>query len=318
MSHDATIHASLSYNRRCATTSNQLPAFRGPGLRTGLFLPQNARRDELTKQEDHEPCPPIPTLADYVGGQLDNDSAQQTWEHLQICEPCQQQAAQLAERRDADSRAAAWLTSASLLRRALNGEWDEVLHLYEPLISKWCQRGIEWTGRNGDLKGVPPIPDRDVADVRAEVVGSLASSLARFERRGEASFRKWLKTITCRRMIDYWRKHGEESAAVSLDEIQLHDLHESDEEAQGDSSELLERALRHIRDRVLAGNRQWQAFYGMVFEGQSSQETGADLGMTAAAVRMAKRRVLDCLKEMFDGFEDDPAWKKGEKDRDSS
>jgi RNA polymerase sigma-70 factor (ECF subfamily) len=43
--------------------------------------------------------------------------------------------------------------------------------------------------------------------------------------------------------------------------------------------------------------RTWQAFWRVQMEGRSTDEVGAELGMTPAAVRKAKFRVLRRLRE---------------------
>ena len=45
--------------------------------------------------------------------------------------------------------------------------------------------------------------------------------------------------------------------------------------------------------------RTWQAFWQTVVEGRSPVDLAADLGVSPAAVRMAKSRVLRRLKEAF-------------------
>jgi RNA polymerase sigma-70 factor (ECF subfamily) len=58
---------------------------------------------------------------------------------------------------------------------------------------------------------------------------------------------------------------------------------------------LYARALELVRSKFEA--RTWRAFWRVAVEGQAPAEIAADLGMTAAAVRKAKSRVLLRLRE---------------------
>ena len=75
----------------------------------------------------------------------------------------------------------------SLLQRARSNDqeaWHQIVHLYGPLVHKWCHRS--------NLK------DDDLADVFQETFRSVATHLKTFSPAKDAgSFRSWLRTI-CR------------------------------------------------------------------------------------------------------------------------
>src|SRR6516225_7192562 len=117
-------------------------------------------------------------------------------------------------------------TRQSLLFRAQNGEenaWKDLTDLYRPLI-------IGWLNRQG-------VPASDLDDLTQEVLLSVVKQLPTFQHSGRpGAFRAWLRTIVCRRTIDYWR--GLESGT----------------QASGGSATA---ALEQIADPESALNRQW-------------------------------------------------------------
>jgi RNA polymerase sigma-70 factor (ECF subfamily) len=57
---------------------------------------------------------------------------------------------------------------------------------------------------------------------------------------------------------------------------------------------LFRQALAEVRARF--HERTWRAFHGTVVDGRSPADVGAELGMSAGAVRVAKSRVLQRLR----------------------
>jgi RNA polymerase sigma-70 factor (ECF subfamily) len=183
-------------------------------------------------------------------------------------------------------------TRQSLLIRAQAGEtdaWKDLLDLYRPLILSWLNR-----------QGVPAC---DLDDLTQEVLLCVVKYLPRYEHSGNrGAFRSWLRTIVCRRTADYWR------------EI------DADTQAQGGSGATA--ALQEIADPDSALNRQWdedhdryvldclldmmeeefepitlRAFRRLALDGVSGAEAAQELGLSVAAVYMAKSRVLARIRQ---------------------
>src|SRR5437764_13440719 len=118
-------------------------------------------------------------------------------------------------------------TRQSLLLRAQTGEtnaWKDLTDLYRPLI-------LGWLNRQG-------VPARDLEDLSQEVLLSVVKHLPTFQHSGQrGAFRTWLRTIVCRRTVDYWR---------ALD---------TNSQAAGGSGAIA--ALQQIADPDSALNRQW-------------------------------------------------------------
>jgi RNA polymerase sigma-70 factor (ECF subfamily) len=191
-----------------------------------------------------------------------------------------------SERPLPDSRA----TSPSLLVRAQAnqpGAWERLVDLYAPLVYHWCRR--------------EQLSPEDTADVFQEVFRSVAEHLGSFRRdRPGDTFRGWLRTITRNKIRDLFRRRQGQPQAAGGTDAQLHLLAVPDPLLEPDPSEndLLHNQLLRILESIRGEfeDRTWQAFWRVQIEGEDTREVGAALGMTAAAVRKAKLRVLQRLR----------------------
>jgi RNA polymerase sigma-70 factor (ECF subfamily) len=190
-------------------------------------------------------------------------------------------------------------TRQSLLLRAQTGAtdaWKDLLDLYRPLI-------LGWLNRQG-------VPARDLEDLSQEVLLSVVKHLPGFHHSGQrGAFRTWLRTIVCRRTADYWR---------AID---------ADTQAQGGSSATA--ALHQIADPDSELNQQWdeqhdryvldclldlvqeefepltlEAFRRLALDGVSGAEAAQELGLSVAAVYVAKSRVLARIRQEAEGLID--------------
>lgn len=184
-------------------------------------------------------------------------------------------------------------TSRSLLERVKKDEpeaWDQLVALYAPLVFLWC-RG--WGLR-----------EQDAADIFQEVFQAVAVHIGSFRKaRAGDTFRGWLRTITRNKVHDHFRRLGREPEGVGGSEAQARLAHlpapspceDRSLSAERGEPELLSRALDLIRPEF--AERTWQAFWRTAIEGCSAPEVAAELSMSAGAVRVAKSRVLQRLRE---------------------
>jgi RNA polymerase sigma-70 factor (ECF subfamily) len=182
-------------------------------------------------------------------------------------------------------------TSLSLLERARRQDpaaWDRLVGLYRPLVLFWCNRA--------GLRG----PDAE--DVSQEVFAAAAKGLAQFHRDQPGdTFRGWLRGITRNQVLLFHRRNHEqargEGGVQGWD--RLREIPEPvdgpDEQEQTEVSGLYRRGLDQLRGDF--EERTWQAFCRTVLDGRSPASLTEELGMTAAAIRQAKARVLRRLKE---------------------
>ena len=158
--------------------------------------------------------------------------------------------------------------------------------LYRPFVLYWC---VRWGVRN-----------EDADDVAQDVFRAAAAGLEVFRRdRPGDTFRGWLRGITHNMVLQHFRKaernvlaEGGSDAMQHLQQIPAPSEHDDPAE---EISQLHRRALDLVRAEF--EERSWQMFWQTAIEGRPPADVGADLGVSAAAVRQAKSRVLRRLKE---------------------
>jgi RNA polymerase sigma-70 factor (ECF subfamily) len=194
------------------------------------------------------------------------------------------------------------LTSLTLLERVRANDqqaWQRLVGLYSPLVYHWCAR---WQ-----------VTDADADDVVQNVFLGVAAGIDSFRRprpvsppvAGEVpskgAFRGWLGAITRNKLRDFYERRQRQPAAQGgseahrlLQELPADTL--SDDAADADRvSDVYYRALELIRGDFQEST--WQAFWRTALENQTPAEVGSALGLSTAAVRQAKARVLRRLKE---------------------
>jgi RNA polymerase sigma-70 factor (ECF subfamily) len=180
-------------------------------------------------------------------------------------------------------------TSLTLLERVRGRDetaWGSLLRLYAPLVERWCGH---WGVRGADAD-----------DVRQEVFQAVAAGLDDFRRdKSGDTFRGWLRVITRNKLIDYSRRRQKQPEAQGGSDAQrqLQQIAEPElpEDSQEDLGGLYHRALALVRSEF--EERTWEAFWRAAVDGQAPGLIAADLGVTAAAVRKAKSRVLLRLRQ---------------------
>ncbi len=169
--------------------------------------------------------------------------------------------------------------------------WSRFVDLYAPLICTFLRkRGVQ---------------DADAADLTQEVMMSVAQAIRSFEydpQRG--GFRHWLLTIVHNHLRNFWRKN--ESAARGTGGTHAHQvLMEQPETTNGQTADwdqayerqLFQFAADQVREHFQEST--WLAFWRTAVEGKSAKEVSEDLGLSVAAVYMAKRRVVGRIKEQI-------------------
>ena len=186
-------------------------------------------------------------------------------------------------------------TRQSLLDRARMRDelaWTELVDLYSPLIMRWCQRS-----------GIGP---ESTADCIQEVFSAVARSLDTYHAPGSnGAFRGWLWTITRNKLRDAGRRNVRQVNALggSAGLNQLNEVAESldfltDEPSIAeDVHALTRRALIQIQSSFSA--QSWQAFWRSVVDGIPTEVVAQELGLTSAAVRQIRSRIMRRLREQL-------------------
>jgi RNA polymerase sigma factor (sigma-70 family) len=141
------------------------------------------------------------------------------------------------------------------------------------------------------------LQDADAADLTQEVLRSVSSSVGAFDPQLGA-FRGWLFTVAHRRLYDFVLRSqrqevgGGQATMQLLAELPARD--EEDSWNQEFERQLFTLAAELIRPTF--SETTWQAFQLTAVEGQSGQEVAQTLGISVAAVYLAKSRVMVKLK----------------------
>jgi RNA polymerase sigma-70 factor (ECF subfamily) len=152
--------------------------------------------------------------------------------------------------------------------------------------------------------------------VGQEVFRAVARKINAFRRdQPSDSFRGWLRTITRRKILDFFRRRSKEAVAAggtdalndmnsipaASDSPTNDDVNESDSISSAvdrqERSILIRRAVELIHSSF--EDRTCRAFWNVAVEGHSPKDVAADLRMSLNAVYMAKSKVLRRLRDEF-------------------
>jgi RNA polymerase sigma-70 factor, ECF subfamily len=167
--------------------------------------------------------------------------------------------------------------------------WRELVDRYSWLVAIWCKS----EGLAAD----------DVPDVLQAVLTELARNLERFQKDGQtAAFRRWLRTITRCQVAEFRRAAAKQPRArggtSAHERLMSLPMNDSSAEVDPRLEQLLERFWKLVeRLEEVFEPSTWQAFWLTTFEHRTSVETAQVLGMSPAAVRLAKARVLRRIRE---------------------
>lgn len=175
------------------------------------------------------------------------------------------------------------------LREPTGNAWEEFVRLYTPLLYLWANRA--------------GLQDADAADLVQEVLVLLLAKLPSFRHERPGSFRAWLRTVT----LNKWRERQRRAAVPvvgnteALDAIaqpdSVRDFWETDYRRH-----LVRQAMTLMQ--VEFQPTTWKACWEHVVNDKPAVQVGAELGLSAGAVRAATFRVLHRLrrdlKELLD------------------
>jgi RNA polymerase sigma-70 factor (ECF subfamily) len=149
------------------------------------------------------------------------------------------------------------------------------------------------------------LQDSDAADVVQEVFRALFQHLKDFQTRGGV-FHAWLGHITINQVRQHFQQRrrlrlvclGQQAEGI-VDPGPSPDW-ESEWEQPSYRQQVIHRALELIRVDFTAST--WECFVRTTLQGQSSVEAASHLGMTPNAVRQARYRVLQRLRQELEGL----------------
>ena len=182
-------------------------------------------------------------------------------------------------------------TSHSLLDRANTGAadaWDHLDRIYRPFVRSWFLTH----------RVAPP----DAEDLTQEVLVATFRELRAFVHSGRVgAFRTWLRRMCLHRLQGYRRSRQLRGRPVGGTDFQaqLHEVADLGDDLAGDWDREHDREIL----RQLIGNlaayfeeKTLRAFRRLAFDGLAAPQVAAELGLTVAAVYIAKSRVLRRLR----------------------
>jgi RNA polymerase sigma-70 factor (ECF subfamily) len=185
------------------------------------------------------------------------------------------------------------VTRASLLLRIRDSRdsdaWSQFVEVYAPLIYGYARRhGLQ---------------DADAVDLVQDVLRTVSSAVKKLNYDSKVgSFRGWLLTVARTRLSDLVSRR--QSPGRGTGESAIHELLRNQPAATAEEEwnadyerRLFAWAAERVREEIQETT--WQAFWQTTVEGKSGKEVSAALGMTVAAVYLAKSRVMSRLKEQL-------------------
>jgi RNA polymerase sigma-70 factor (ECF subfamily) len=186
-------------------------------------------------------------------------------------------------------------TRLSLLLRLRDHEdhqaWGQFVEVYAPVIYGYVRkRGLQ---------------DADAADLTQVCLRQVASHIGSLEYdTGRGSFRGWLFTIVRNRLRNFLgqphRLYQGSGDSNTLRLLENHPAPSSDEEGEWEREYrrgVLAWAAEKVRPQV--HETTWQAFWQRAVEGKSGKEVAVTLGLSTAAVYLAKSRVMARLQAVI-------------------
>ena len=184
-------------------------------------------------------------------------------------------------------------TQASLIIRVRDHRdeqaWAQFEEVYGPLVHGFARkRGLQ---------------DADAADLTQEVLRLVSRAIKTLEYDPQTgSFRGWLFTVVRNELRKFCgrRKQHEQGAG----DTEMHNLLAATPAREEDAGwvEEYERQLFTVAAAQIRGDftdATWQAFWQAGVEGTKAQKVADDLGLTVAAVYLAKSRVMARLKDQI-------------------
>ena len=174
--------------------------------------------------------------------------------------------------------------------------WRRLVRVYGPLVLYWCRRAN--------------VPQDDRADVFQDVFRAVSRHIGTFQPERPGSFRAWLRSIVHTKAVDYFTKRAEGAAAAGGTDAYRRLLDVADEQGTSEPSSLEPREEILVLRQALAlvpsefEPKSWEAAWRTIVDGRTAGEAAKELGMTPAAVRKAKSRVLQRLRTEMDGLLD--------------
>jgi RNA polymerase sigma factor (sigma-70 family) len=175
--------------------------------------------------------------------------------------------------------------------------WGQFVEVYAPLIYGYVRkRGLQ---------------DADAADLTQACLRQVAAWVGRLEYDPRTdTFRGWLFTIVRNKLRDFldqpqrlYQGSGDSRIQWALENKAAPEPDEAGEWEREYQCGLLAWAAKQVRPQVQEAT--WQAFWQTAVEGKPGKEVAQNLGLTTAAVYLAKSRVMARLRALIREVQDE-------------
>jgi RNA polymerase sigma factor (sigma-70 family) len=172
-----------------------------------------------------------------------------------------------------------------------DGAWSQFVEIYAPLVFGFARKhGLQ---------------EADAADLTQVVLQAVSGGIRRLDydpRRG--SFRGWLFTVVRNKLRNFLaaqqrpgRGTGDPDAQQRLQEVPAREEDQTAWWEQEYERRVFAWAAEQVRGTIRDST--WQAFWLTAVEGKTGPEAARALGLSVAAVYLAKGRVMARLKEVI-------------------
>ncbi len=148
----------------------------------------------------------------------------------------------------------------------------------------------------------------DTDDLLQDVVVTVLEAVPGFDRQATGAFRGWLRKITRNRALAFLKANRRNVVPRVFEELELLADDASDPSRQWDEEHdrhILGKAIELARSEY--GERVYQAFLGTAVLGRPAADVADELGMTPAAVYVARHRVQSRVRALVHDFIDESA-----------
>lgn len=182
------------------------------------------------------------------------------------------------------------LSLISRIRASDARAWQEFVSLYSPLLAFWCRK--------------QQMSESEIGDAVQDVFFSVSRSIDSYHpQESGGGFRAWLWTITRHKIVDACRRNDRlplalgGSTALRASQQVPEALDENDDSEKLEFAKLLRRALDQVQGEF--ERKTWQAFWRSTIDGLTVASVAVELGISPAAVRQNRSRVLRRLRQQL-------------------
>lgn len=174
------------------------------------------------------------------------------------------------------------LDDFELVRQAQDGQLDAFTSLYERHLPAVFQR-VRYV-----------IPEHDIEDVTQEIFITMMNSLKSFK--GKSSFSTWLRTLTNRRVADYYRKRAREADAINVDISEMESSLKAERPSQADMANVIDERIM-LRSALSKLPEHYQEVLLLRFaEGLKFNEIANELDQSLEATKSLFRRAIAAMR----------------------